>query len=487
MSTEDRLTRIERERKLLAVYTNRVRALDSLDATLFPEQRAFINDPSRLKAALCSRRAGKSYSAGVYFFKEMLRFPQITCLYIATTRDQAKRIMYKDILKSLNRKFKLGMSFNETTLQVTADNGSFLYLMGVDSSPDEAEKALGQKYKLVIIDEGASHKQDLRYLVYSVLFPACADYLGTVCMIGSTGNRTDSLFYDVTGRAEGDPQKEPGWSFYKWDWRNNPYTKEQVQHTINLLKENNPHIEETSSFRQMYLNEWVIDSSNYVYRYIPERILVPVLPPKQNYYYTLSIDLGYSDDTAITIAAYAESDPNMYFVEAFKRKKMTITDVAQMLDMYKIRYRPVKWVIDGQSKQAVEELRQRFGFPLIAADKQGKADIIEIMNGDLTMGKIKILPAAMQIVEEWKNLTWDSTSEKRVESANCPNHLSDSALYNWRSCYHFATKPDKDNKPKTVEQEMDEWEERESLRIQKAKQNKSTDFVLRDFKSQFYR
>ena len=63
----------------------------------FPAQTAFISDPAKLKVALCTRRSGKSYGAGRYLYQEAYRTPGVRCLYIALTRDSAKKIMWKDV------------------------------------------------------------------------------------------------------------------------------------------------------------------------------------------------------------------------------------------------------------------------------------------------------------------------------------------------------------------------------------------------------
>ena len=47
------------------------RAVDVLEGT-FPQQRAFIEDPAKLKWALCTRRAAKSYSDGLALAKAAL-------------------------------------------------------------------------------------------------------------------------------------------------------------------------------------------------------------------------------------------------------------------------------------------------------------------------------------------------------------------------------------------------------------------------------
>ncbi len=84
------------------------RVVDVLDGTL-AQQRAFIEDPAKLKWALCTRRAAKSYSDGLALAKAALDRPDVSCLYIGLTRESAKRIMWKDVLKAINRRHKLGV------------------------------------------------------------------------------------------------------------------------------------------------------------------------------------------------------------------------------------------------------------------------------------------------------------------------------------------------------------------------------------------
>ena len=139
-------------RELLRRRKERANLPSLLDGK-FPAQESFISDPKRLKAALCTRRAGKSYGCALYLIKEALENPGTNHLYIALTRESAKKIAWKDCLKVINRKYKLGIRFNEAYLVAHLPNGSQISLMGVDVSEKEKEKLLGQKFKLVIIDE----------------------------------------------------------------------------------------------------------------------------------------------------------------------------------------------------------------------------------------------------------------------------------------------------------------------------------------------
>lgn len=423
----------------------------------FPKQTAFILDSSKRKAAQCSRRSGKSYGMGLYLFKEAIANPGVTCLYIALTRETAKRIMYKDVLKVINRNFGLHAVFNDVTLTVKLPNESVIYLLGLDQSDHEAEKLLGQKYKLAVIDESASYRVDLRDVVYGKLDPAMADLEGTICMIGTTSNITNGLFYDITNG------KEPGWSVHKWDYRDNPYTKDKVEKQKQELISKNPAIADTPLFKQMYLNEWVVDHDKLVYKFSESRNIIHQIPT-QEYSHVLGVDLGYEDDTAFVVASYSTKDPNLYIQEAIKRKKLDITSVASMIKYLDSKYNFDRIVIDGSAKQAVEEMKARHGISLYPTEKSGKSDFIEIMNAELIQGTIKLVEdKTYDLVDEWKSLIWDDRSVSRIENPTCPNHLSDATLYAWRYCYQYlftAKAP-----PKTEEEKLDQWEEMEAEKL----------------------
>lgn len=426
--------------KLRAILDKRLSSknfdpLKLIDNT-FPKQAAFILDTARLIAAFCTRRAGKSYGVCARLFKDALETPNCSVIYIALTRDSAKRILWKDCVKVINKKFNLGCKFNETELSATLPNGSVFYLIGADSSADEMEKALGQKYKTAAIDEGASWKQDLRRFVYGILKPAVSDYQGTVILVGTPGNVAKGLFYDVT------TGKEPGWSLHVWSALDNPHMARQWAEEMAELVKQNPAIQDTPLFKQMYLGQWFIDADKLCYRFNPDRDVIDKLPD-QEYFYVLGVDLGYDPDpSAFVLCAYALHDPNLYIIDTYQKTKMIISDVAERTRHYMrrddIKGRPIKLIVDAAAKQSVEEMRQREQLPFEAAEKTGKAGFIDIMTSDMIMGKIKVLRSISdEIVNEWAALVWDEKASKRVENAACSNHLADAALYAWRYSYNF--------------------------------------------------
>lgn len=415
----------------------------------FPQQTSFILDPSRLKALFCTRRAAKSYTGGLYMIKECLDNPGINCLFIGLTRATAEGIVWKDILKVIDRKHDLQISFNQSKLTATFPNGSVIWVTGVDADEDEMNKLLGKKYKLVILDEASMYSVNLHQLVYGVLKPAIADQRGTICMMGTSSNIISGLFFDITNKIE------PGWKLHTWTAFDNPYVAKQWAEEIEDIKTHRPLFMNTTLYKQWYLNQWVVDEDKLVYKYRSDLNDYKIFP----YYaygkwdYVLGVDQGYEDPSAFAVCAFHENDPNLYIVETFKQTKMDITDVANKIKFFQNKYPQIyKVIIDGSAKQAVEEIQRRHGIALQAADKTGKSDFIEIMNAEFIQSKIKINPILSQdLISEYKSLVWELDGEKisipRKENAACQNHLTDAALYAWRYTYSFLSRaaPEKIN------------------------------------------
>lgn len=423
--------------------TSSFKSLDEVRAAAFPEQRKFIDDPARHKALHCTRRAAKSYTAGLYMVETALRFSGCNCLFIGLTRQSALDIIMKDILKVIDHKHGLTIHFNNTSLDCTFPNGSVIRITGVDVSEDEMNKLLGKKYKLVCIDEASLYTINLRHLVYDILGPAMADEKGTICLFGTSSNFTQCLFFDIT------TGREAGWSIHKWSALQNPHIDWQGQ--LDDIKANRPLYMETPQFRQWYLNEWVIETDKLVYKFNADRNLFRDLPVPQSrgWHYILSCDLGWEDDTAIVLSAYHDNDPCFYVIKTFAQKHMTFDMVEKKLLEFlnDPKYPCNSVIIDGANKQGVESMTMRSNILFEYADKLGKCDHIEIMNGDLIQGRVKIHESEHDLIDEMMALVWRTTGDKIVypkkEHPSLPNHRCDAMLYGWFNGYHFLASPAK--------------------------------------------
>jgi hypothetical protein len=372
-------------------------------------------------AAQCTRRAAKSYSCGIHFFEDSKKFPNSNYIYFTLTRETARKIFWKDVLKDIDRRFKVGCTFNESRLQCTTPWGAQITLIGVDADEKDKEKVLGQKIRWAYGDESAFFNINLEELVYDMLLPATADLNGGVTLISTTSNRTKSFFHDIT------ESKIKGWEIHKWDYRANPYTRDSVQKLIDKLKNDREGIELTSGFRQMYLNEWVIDLSALVYKFDRAKNLcvqIPNVGYGAHLRYVVGVDLGFDDASAFTVCAWNDRDKVLYVTESFGKSGLDISAVAEEVKRLLRRLGGCPVIVDGANKQAVQEIIRRHNLPLIGAEKTKKFDHIQILNSDLITGNIKLVhDGCTELIEELETLVWDERKfPKKVELSSSDNH-----------------------------------------------------------------
>ena len=442
-----------REQHKTAVAKKRVRKQDGSPDTpspetdyaflrdLFKRQRDFIFDSSDHKTLLCSRRAGKSYTAVAYLLKEAMDNPGVVCVYIATTRIHAKRILEKE-LNNFNHRYNLGAKYNKTELVVTLPNGSSILLTGADDAQD-IERLRGGKYALVILDEAASYGPHFETLIEEVLEPALLDLDGTLCLLGTPGIIAAGLFFDATtkGRsanaesvptandiAAGDdePIQERLWSNHGWTVLENEAllrTRDVHKWLADKRKRKGWTIDHPI-YRREWCGEWVRSTDDLVYRFDQERNTYTTLPvlAKDKWRYILGIDFGYNDAFTVTCLAFAATHSTVYEVESFKQSKLIPSQMASVVQDFVDRYNPVSCVADAGAlgKAIVEELKQRYSLPLKAAEKANKVAYIELFNGDLVAGRLKFTKHAPHLAE-MARLQWAEGSNRTKEDPTLPN------------------------------------------------------------------
>lgn len=434
--------------KLLTELEARKKYRDGLLSESFKQQRAFIQDEAPLKAALCTRRAGKTYGIGLYFDLVASQRPGCNMLYTGLTRQTAKRVLKKDCMDAVQLKCGSRRKWRETDTAYRYSNGSILYLLGADANEEERKKALGQKFALVVIDESQDYTIDLAEFVMQTLKPSVADDRGQIVLTGTPGNNIHSFYHKVT------TGQVPGWSLHKWSAFDNPHMANQWRSEIADFEAmyGKEVLYTLPWFRQQYLGEWVIDSDALVYRYDRVKNGIQELPDStEQWWYVLGIDLGWDDATAFTLLAYRDYDRQTYIVESWKRSEMYLSDVEAVLRSYQQKYPTLTaMVIDNADKQAVKELQKRTAIGLLPADKAGKYDFIQILNSELMTGSIQVLePNCAPLIDEWQTLIWDEKRLEKgdhVEKETAPNHCADAALYAWRYTYSYILKK---RKPET--------------------------------------
>lgn len=400
----------------------------NLSKTLFKQQVDFIMDPSKRKAAVCSRRSGKSYSAGRYLIKEALEDAGTTCVYIARTREAAKRILWSS-LKEANLRFRLNIKFNNADLIAIFPNQSKIMFTGANDASD-IDKLRGAAFSLAVLDEAAFFNVNLKELVNEVLTPALLDKDGSLVMISTPNSLCHGFFYDITEKGT------YNFSVHRWTVKDNPH----MQHAVRAIKKDidNGILDVTDpSYKREYLGIWVRDDQEIVYNYGQENLFED-RPVSDKWEYVLGIDLGYHDATAFVVVAWSPDFPTLYIIDEFKQTKMLTSDVEAKIHRFMKDYDFTAIVMDsggGASKMLLETLKERSGIPLKAAHKSGdKIGMIKVMNSDLKARNVKI-KRGMEILIEWDKLQYNKSGT--AEDRRFDNHLSDACFYAWQESRHF--------------------------------------------------
>jgi hypothetical protein len=420
-----------------------------LSNTLFQQQRDFIADKSKMKAACCTRRAGKSHVAAIKLLQTASRVPNSTALYLALTQRSAKGIMWRK-LKTLNQQYNLGVEFKESELIAVLNNNSRIVLYGADKE-NLMDTLLGDAYSTVVIDEAQSFGSHLQEMIDEVLEPATLDFNGDISLIGTPAPTLNGIFYDAScGRAE-------YYSRHKWSLLDNVHLSNAEQWLLDL-KQRREWTDDNPTYRRQYLGEWVIDLSALVYKFSKSHNTYSVLP-SISFNYIIGLDYGWNDATAFCVLAYSENHPNAYVLESFGHSEITPTRTAEILQNLIVKYNPERIVADtgGLGKSITEDMKLRFGFPIVPAEKTEKMTAIEMINCDFIDRRLFVHESCTALHNQLETLEWD---DKHKENPSLPNDLCDSFLYPTRFSRHYWGKLPS---PKLTMQELTKLQEREML------------------------
>lgn len=449
-----------------------------------PEQRDFVLDPARRIVALVGRGGGKTTGGRARFVRRMLTQPGARCLYVAKIRQHAKDLMWEPIkarFKALGFVVGKDISYNETSLTVTVKrNGASLKLVGADKMAD-LEPLRGESFHEVGIDEAASHSDALLvHLIGSILGPRL---LGPLWLIGTPGNRLKGLFYETSRRGTKRARlwKEraqfpdwKGWSLHKWTLKSaiDATADRPIDELVKIYLEQQRTIAEDQLSaenpmrRREYDGEWAADETVNVYRYRihhpdtgelwnqwdPERIgplKIAKLPEQfDDWVHVIALDLGFTDPTAFNVFATSPSDTSrtIYHRLCIERRGLGVQDTAKLLIGDDLKHEAPRGIIGAigewpnamvadsahQMAEAIlTDLANVYGITIERAVKgfRYKLGAIEVVNGDLVDGRIKVLKDS-ELETQLLDLQWGETARgEPTEHKDQPNHSTDDLIY----------------------------------------------------------
>lgn len=474
----------ERERVGAKDTSDWVGTVDDLVATLHPKQREFVLDPGRRIAALVGRGGGKTTGGLARLARRCFLTEGAKCAFIATTRQHAKELIWEK-LKELCDRASIPARFFESELKVVFEkNGSLIRLYGADDMKS-IEKMRGLPHHEVGIDEGASHKPLLlKHLINRIIAPRLGDYNGCLWMIGTPGLQAGP-FYEVTRNgselsrlwADRELPEYEGWnrwSLHKWTLQDGaPYVPAMARLWAEALVTleadyngdwNHP------TFRREYLGEHAADDTDTIFRYHPHdeegaefnqwdpprvkkwesSTSTFAKMPEGEWSYVYGFDFGWADAFALGVYAFREGDKCLYHVGEVVRKEMYPRKIAELLlgkelDSEKpggvigLTGWPVGTAADKSAggNLIMEELSAVYGVAIEAADKKQKHDSIELTNGDLMDGRIKILKGS-KLEEQLLANQWDVDQYGKLrERRDQPNDMTDTLIYARRRAKHL--------------------------------------------------
>ena len=433
---DDRLALLELEKEFDDYLKSIGASLEIMKSGLFEKQKLYINDSSKRKASLCSRRAGKTHSVSYSLLEALEESIQGDCAYIGLTRGHAKKVMFNHLLK-IKKKYGYPLEENRSDLTFTWTNtGNTLYITGA-AKEDDTEKLRGLKLKKIVLDEVASFKSHINYLIDEVLEPTTIDLDGSIELIGtpSANPLDDNLFYRAT------TNKESGWSVHKWTILDNVYIPHAAK-WLEQYRERKGWDIDNPIYQREWLGLWSRDTSILIYKYDEARNGIDSLPSGYVWTYVLGVDLGFDDAFAISVLAFSFELPQYVFLcDDFKSPGLIPSKMAGKIIEYRDKYKPTSIVADtgGLGKAIVEEFKTKYRILVEKADKTEKLANIEIVNGDLISGHFKLLKTS-ETVKEMKTHQWDA-EKKNKEDDRTENHNADAALYAFRKCKQHLSKP----------------------------------------------
>lgn len=435
---------------------------------LFNKQIAFIDDPSRNKAALCTRRAGKTSMWARYCTIVALEHPRSLIRIWAINRLRAKQLLWQEFIDVCAR-HRVRVKTHETELTIRFENGSEIRLLGADKDK-EAQKKRGDKTRMEVILESQLFGPFLKTLVEDVAEPCLFDLQGTMCMEGTPGPVPTGYWYWITGgntiptgnwtsegmlvatgstNESGEAEKErvgAGWSCHRWSVVDNPHLPHARDELTAIRKKRNWTLD-TPTYVREYLGQWVKDDGVLFYKFNDGRnsySITDVQPWGPGWQHVLGWDLGSRDDMALFVWGWHPNRRELYHAAEWKKPQASAEEVVEQIEKWEAAgFKFIAKVADtgGGGLMYVEQVMRRTSQVFLPAKKSEKLEHVRLMNDDFLSGRLRVQQGseyAGELSALPKDPNWDPDSGKPpAEDPRFPNHLCDSALYSWRYALNY--------------------------------------------------
>ncbi len=394
--------------------------------------KALTEEGAQYVSILCGRRAGKTeLDARLLALALEMSGPNEWSTYAAVTRKLAKDLIWARLVE-LNDTHAFGWKMLHHEAAIETPRGARFRCLGFDSWP-ELQKTRGYKLRCAIFDEPATFADKLDELVRECVGPALADLRGWLIVNGTPGLICSGWWHSVsTGQT-------PRFRTFGWTCLQNTKLPRDPVAMLAEERSENGWAEDDPTYRREWMGEWFQNPDAQIYRVVEHRDAIDVLPDGyaergEGWTFVLGVDWGYSPDPCAWVVLGSPRNSRVIYVVHDEQHHELLPDEAAAVTARLVeRFDPARVVGDPAGAAYIAEWNRRHAADAKAwmqpADKLGKVDAIEIVNGELRSERWKVYrPGAPNWLREAKALPWKN-DRREEEHPSYANHSLDAALY----------------------------------------------------------
>ena len=406
--------------------------MSDLKIKLLPWQQEVWTDPARFKVIAAGRRTGKSRMAAWRLIVSALEADKGHVWYIAPTQQQARDIMWQQLLELGN---PVIANSHVNNMQLTLINGSMISLKGAD----RPETMRGVALKFVVLDEYA----DIKPTVFEqILRPALADLKGHCIFIGTPKGRNH--FYDIYKMGQSGKPETKDWKSWHFTSFDNPLLdKDEIEVAKNTMSTFAYRQEFMASFEapqsEIFKEDWVVvkdkdDEPEYGTYY-----LAVDLAGFENVSKQASNKKKYLDQTSIAIVKVG--DDNKWWVDKVDAGRWDIKEVCERIlkhvQLYGIQ---VIGIEKGSLMRALlpyltEMMLKQGVYPRIeevALGNKSKIDrVVGALQGRFEHKQVELCDGdwVREFKDELLNFPTTGVHDDMVDSVSLIAHIANAAVY----------------------------------------------------------
>ena len=397
----------------------------------------FILDHTQRIVLVGSRRAAKTTNiAAKIGYTDLYYRPEITDSYIyyaSTSFEHAHDLMWRK-LENFKKMFDINdWNMNAKTRGIIRTPRNVIRILGFNDL-DSIGKALGQPFKLFVIDEAQEIRNDiLRIVVKDAGSWGTLDASGTLVLAGNPCRHKYHFFSQEILKER--------CHIYKASIFDNPFLSKEKKEKFLAEKrkiEGEVKGKESPEFRRMAYGHIVFDSSNMVFNITPENYYIQ---SPMNMTKIIGVDLGWRAHSAIVVLGWRKGKPeergNIYLLEEYQETKLSFEKLAEKVDEIAERHGVHTIVIDtgGLGEMALPEMISRYSKrSWIPTKKRDKLVWIKTLQTEIRSGRFKVHKDCL-FERECNLIEWEDKSDK-INDRIHHSDLMDAIIYGVRYCHN---------------------------------------------------